>query len=166
MSHASVVEPADRMDPGGRQDRSDQWLLAQRRKLERHREFRREQLAHLETPAAGTTHPPPANSAGEPTENPALHEVAASVAAGARAVLTNIEEALAGLADGRYELCRACQAGIPLPVLEAIPETVLCLDCQHSFAQGQPSAVRHRPSGHLRRSRRTRRRPRRHHHGL
>ncbi len=41
-----------------------------------------------------------------------------------------IAEARAALRDGTYGTCRGCGRAIPEERLEAVPETVLCLDCQ------------------------------------
>lgn len=92
--------------------------------LVRLRDFRREQLDGLErrdmTSATG--------AALDPT-----CEVNALVAAGARRALADIELALSRLATGRYGRCRICDTGIPLAVLQAIPQTTVCLSCLHSI---------------------------------
>jgi DnaK suppressor protein len=44
-----------------------------------------------------------------------------------------IAEARRALADGSYGTCRGCGREIPKERLEAMPEAVLCLDCQRHF---------------------------------
>jgi DnaK suppressor protein len=61
---------------------------------------------------------------------PALREVDALVAAGARRAVGDIASALDRMRRGRYGDCRSCGDAIPLAVLEAIPQTTLCLACQ------------------------------------
>jgi RNA polymerase-binding transcription factor DksA len=105
-------------------------LLALREELQRQRDFRTEQLAHLDThddqgPALMGYGP----RAADPDAADALDEVRALVAAGARQALADIELALARMDDGRFGRCRTCDAAIPLAVLTAIPKTTLCLAC-------------------------------------
>jgi DnaK suppressor protein len=98
--------------------------------LERQRDFRKEQLAHLvahdENRASLVGYGPRALN-GDAVR--ALDEVRAVVAAGARQALADIELALARIHDGNYGKCRACDAGISLAVLTAIPTTTLCRSC-------------------------------------
>lgn len=47
-----------------------------------------------------------------------------------------IEEALRALRDGSYGTCRGCGRTIPAERLAAVPEAVLCIDCQRRF-EGQ-----------------------------
>lgn len=110
------------------------WLVrhlpALRDELERQRDFRNEQLAHLiahdENRVSLTGYGPHAMD-GDAAR--ALDEVRAVVAAGARQALADIELALARMNDGNYGRCRACDASIPLAVLTAIPTTTLCRTC-------------------------------------
>jgi RNA polymerase-binding transcription factor DksA len=44
-----------------------------------------------------------------------------------------IEEARRALADGTYGTCKSCGRDIPAERLEAVPEAVLCLECQRHF---------------------------------
>jgi DnaK suppressor protein len=44
-----------------------------------------------------------------------------------------IEEARRALANGTYGTCRSCGRQIPAERLEAVPEAVLCMDCQRHF---------------------------------
>ena len=44
-----------------------------------------------------------------------------------------IEEARRALADGSYGTCRSCGEQIPAERLQAVPEAVLCMDCQRRF---------------------------------
>jgi DnaK suppressor protein len=106
-----------------------------REELEKLRDFRHEQLAHLlahdknRTSLAG--YGPRAD--GDATR--ALNEVRALVTAGARQALADIELALTRMNDGNYGRCRACDSAIPLAVLTAIPTTTLCRSC-HPPAAG------------------------------
>jgi RNA polymerase-binding transcription factor DksA len=105
-------------------------LPALRKELERQRDFRNEQLAHLsahdENRASLVGYGPRAMD-GDAAR--ALDEVRALVAAGARQALADIELALARMNEGTYGRCRACDADIPLAVLTAIPKTTLCQAC-------------------------------------
>ena len=47
-----------------------------------------------------------------------------------------IAEARRALADGSYGTCRGCGREIPEERLEAVPEAVLCIDCQRHFEGG------------------------------
>jgi DnaK suppressor protein len=113
---------------------SSRWLVrhlpALRDELERQRDFREEQLAHLivhdENRTSLTGYGPRALN-GDAAR--ALDEIRAVVAAGARQALADIEFALARMDDGKYGKCRACDAGIPLAVLTTIPTTTLCRSC-------------------------------------
>jgi RNA polymerase-binding transcription factor DksA len=116
------------------------WLARQlpalRAELERQRDFRTEQLAHLvahdenRTSLAGYgPHAMDADAAR------ALDEVRAAVVAGARQALADIELALRRMNSGNYGRCRLCNAGIPHAVLTAIPKTTLCLACQPRAAR-------------------------------
>jgi DnaK suppressor protein len=44
-----------------------------------------------------------------------------------------IEEARRALADGSYGTCKSCGRAIPPERLEAVPEAVLCVNCQRHF---------------------------------
>jgi RNA polymerase-binding transcription factor DksA len=44
-----------------------------------------------------------------------------------------IEEARRALANGTYGTCKSCGKEIPAERLEAVPEAVLCLNCQRHF---------------------------------
>lgn len=106
-------------------------LPALRQELERQRDFRKEQLAHLiahdenRTSLAGY-----GPRATDEDAARALREVRALVTAGARRALADIELALARMNDGSYGRCRTCGAGIAPAVLTAIPATTLCRACQ------------------------------------
>jgi DnaK suppressor protein len=121
------------------------WLVRQlpamRKELERQRDFRNEQLAHLiahdENRTSLVGYGPRAMDRDAAR---ALDEVRALVAAGARQALTDIELALARMNDGTYGRCRACNADIPLAVLTAIPKTTLCQGC-HSPDVGTPATA-------------------------
>lgn len=113
------------------------WLVRQlpalREELQRQRDFRTEQLAHLiahdDNRMSLAGYGPRAKD-GDATR--ALREVRALVTAGARQALADIELALARMSEGSYGRCRACDAGIAPAVLTAIPATTLCRACQLS----------------------------------
>ena len=135
--------------PPGAGDRpvtDDRDLLARRvpalrAELVRQQGFRREQLASL---APGGSSPDGLAGRGpDREESPGLSEVQALVESGARHALGDIELALARIRTGRYGRCRACGAVIPLAVLEAIPQTTLCLRCCR-LRDRIPRAGRHR----------------------
>ena len=44
-----------------------------------------------------------------------------------------IEEARRALVDGSYGTCKSCGREIPAERLDAVPEAVLCLNCQRHF---------------------------------
>jgi DnaK suppressor protein len=44
--------------------------------------------------------------------------------------LTNIENALEQMRQGRYGVCDACETAIPLARLQALPYATLCIQCQ------------------------------------
>jgi RNA polymerase-binding transcription factor DksA len=111
-------------------------LPALRAELERQREFRDEQLAHLVSHDDDRTLPAgygPRATDGDAGR--ALREVRTLVAAGARQALADIDLALARMNDGSYGQCRACDADIPLAVLTAIPATTLCRACHRPPAR-------------------------------
>lgn len=95
------------------------------------RGFRREQLASLaaDERARRTSARPAAQFANRNSE-PSVREVQALIEAGARHALDEIECAISRMATGDYGRCRACGAEIPVAVLDAIPQTTLCLSCQ------------------------------------
>jgi RNA polymerase-binding transcription factor DksA len=129
-----MVQPSLAAPRGQRQAASRRLvrqLPALRDELERQRDFREEQLAHLNTHENNRTllagygpHTADADAAR------ALREVRAAVAAGARQALADIERALARISDGTYGRCRDCDADIPLAVLMAIPKATVCLTCR------------------------------------
>jgi DnaK suppressor protein len=51
---------------------------------------------------------------------------------GARFALAEIEAALSRMDAGRYGICQACDAAIPIERLEVLPMAALCLNCQHA----------------------------------
>lgn len=160
MPHLSRTSASDVR--ARQQDRTEHWVRCLRRKLERHREFRREQLAALAAPGSDAR----SAAVDEHAKNPAMFEVASMVTGGAKEALAKIEEALTSMADGSYGFCRACDGDIPLALLEAIPETVLCLDCQRSFRPGPERTAPDRPADRHGHSGGPTKLPRRRHHGL
>jgi RNA polymerase-binding transcription factor DksA len=118
-------------------------LSVLRTALEQQRDFRREQLAHLDVHQATPGSPVTDDSAVVDTVL-ALREVEALVAAGARRALADIEVALARMQTGSYGYCRVCGTDIPVVVLDAIPTTTVCLACQQSTDRSAIEGVRDR----------------------
>lgn len=116
--------------------------------LVRQRDFRREQLAQLDM-RSGTTSPSQAVHGAACDTTPSVREVQALVRTAARRALDDIELALARIRTGDYGRCRACGSGIALAVIESIPQTTLCLDCQRlgDHAGGLVPARDRRPPG-------------------
>lgn len=44
--------------------------------------------------------------------------------------LCSIDKALERMREGKYGKCEACDSGIPMMRLQALPYAVLCIDCQ------------------------------------
>ncbi|WP_146161294.1 TraR/DksA C4-type zinc finger protein [Nocardia sp. MDA0666] len=63
----------------------------------------------------------------------ARREVTVTLVVAARQALTDIDEALALIAAGRYGRCRACHTDIPIHLLQTIPTTQWCLDCRQQL---------------------------------
>lgn len=131
MPPTAVVETDGAQVQRRAQERRASRLLDLRRRLEQQRNFRLEQLAELDAAAEGYDQMGREAVGSHSCGSSALHEVAALLAAGARHALADIEVALASMAAGRYGRCQACHAEIPQALLEAIPESRLCLDCRH-----------------------------------
>lgn len=104
--------------------------------LLRRRDYRREQLAELDVhERSGRASKWRAGQGAACDSEAPVREVQALVAAGARRALADIELALARIATGDYGRCRECGAGISLAVLEAIPQTTLCLSCHRRYEE-------------------------------
>jgi len=117
-------------------------LPALRATLERHLHFRREQLAELDASLRGhDAGNRPVRDGAEQEPSSPLRQVDALVAAGARRALADIELALLRMRTGRYGRCRSCGVPIPLPVLEAIPKTTICLLCQQREDHAEEGAL-------------------------
>jgi RNA polymerase-binding transcription factor DksA len=88
-----------------------------RRELEHEREFRLEQLISL------------SYEPGVPGSS-ALEEVRATLRAGARRALAEIDAALFRISRGTFGTCEVCARQVPLHRLAAIPTTRLCPLCE------------------------------------
>ena len=86
-------------------------LAAFREQLEEQRRFRIEQLEQLDA---------------VPTDD----DVAAALAAGARAALHDVLAALHRIDTGSYGACTECGARLPLERLEILPQVGQCLPCR------------------------------------
>ena len=91
-----------------------------RRTLITQREFRLEQLDQLDRQRGGRA------------LSSAHREVYVSLAVGARTALQEIEAALWRVEQGTYGSCVTCGVELDLQVLEALPQTSRCLDCQRA----------------------------------
>jgi DnaK suppressor protein len=99
---------------------TDEQLAVLRGMLEQQRAFRVDQLAQLHRP--GT--PGPLGSANQ--------EVVASLTAGARAALHDVQKALWRLDEGTYGACTRCGEPLGLERLEILPQAGLCMPCQRN----------------------------------
>jgi DnaK suppressor protein len=143
-------------DPERPDDALTHRLPALQAALEQQHRFRREQLARLEgygERLESGTGADPADPA-DPEAVLALREVDALLEAGARRALADIELALVRMHTGRYGYCRSCSATIPVPLLEAIPKTTLCLACRFRDERGRGPQGPRRTSPTVRRRRR------------
>ena len=136
MVHPSLTRSRQR--PVGDR-RLDRHLPALRKELEKLRDFRNEQLAHLLAHDKNRKSLAGYGPRADGDTARALDEVRAVVTAGARRALADIELALARMNDGCYGRCRACGSGIPLAVLTAIPTTTLCWSCHQPAAGAAPT---------------------------
>lgn len=50
-----------------------------------------------------------------------------------------VERAIRLLRDGRYGVCEGCEEQIPIARLQALPYTVLCVECQRLEEENGPS---------------------------
>lgn len=120
MSRSTLVPPLRRAIDPIRPALTDAQLTMLRHMLEQQRAFRLEQLAELHRPGV----PGPLGSADD--------EVFTSLAAGARAALRDVQNALWRMDEGQYGLCTACATPLPLEVLEILPQASACQPCQRA----------------------------------
>lgn len=90
--------------------------------LEEQRGFRIEQLAALAQPGS----PGPFGS----TDG----EIVASLVAGARAALRDVQNALWRIEAGTYGCCTHCSSPLALSRLEILPQVAFCVPCQRDVA--------------------------------
>lgn len=106
--------------PAGGPALTGEQLEILRSMLDQQREFRLDQLRQLDR-------------TGGPGELGGIdREITASLVAGARAALRDVELALQRMAEGTYGLCRRCAAAIAPARLEVLPQVTLCMPCQRS----------------------------------
>jgi DnaK suppressor protein len=99
-------------------------LAGLRAMLEEQRNFRIEQLAQL-------------HDGNEPTMLRGVdREISDSLAAGARAALDDVLDALRRMDNGSYGICTDCQALLPIERLEILPQVARCIACQRSSTLG------------------------------
>lgn len=59
-------------------------------------------------------------------------EVAATLKAGARSALREVEAALRRMDEGSYGLCISCGEPLPIERLEILPQIARCMPCQRA----------------------------------
>jgi RNA polymerase-binding transcription factor DksA len=96
-----------------------------RRMLEQQRSFRTDQLAQLRAEVSGSR------------PRPVDREINDSLAAGARAALHDVLDALRRMQAGCYGTCAECAGPIELERLEILPQVALCMRCQRTAAEPQ-----------------------------
>ena len=99
-------------------------LAALRENLHEQRLFRREQLCRLAGPACSRAEERRAQQAA------AQIEVRVQLAASARMVLADVEEALRRMDQGTYGTCHLCRHVIALDRLTIVPQARYCARCQ------------------------------------
>ncbi|WP_062982552.1 TraR/DksA family transcriptional regulator [Nocardia anaemiae] len=103
--------------------------------LNQQRRFRLQQLLELDAELDATV--APANTAAT-----ARREVTVKLADAARQALADIDETLTLITTGRYGRCRRCHAEIPIHLLQTIPTSQWCLDCQQHRPPDRPRPMR------------------------
>jgi DnaK suppressor protein len=119
-----------RSHAGKRRDQLDEYLPRLRKALEHERDFRVEQLAELAAGAGRAA--TPCAQYGQAGAQAAVREIRLLIADGARQALVDIERALAAMRAGQYGYCESCTGKVPLAVLQAVPQTRLCLTCHRA----------------------------------
>ncbi|MEU4344586.1 TraR/DksA C4-type zinc finger protein [Nocardia sp. NPDC023852] len=126
MTHAHRVSRAPLTDH----------LPALRATLHQQRRFRLQQLAELDAEIDRATAPTHA-------ADTARHEVTNKLAVAARQALADVDETLTLITTGRYGHCRGCHTEIPIHLLQTIPTTQWCLNCQQRLpASGSSRPIR------------------------
>jgi RNA polymerase-binding transcription factor DksA len=104
-------------------------LAALEENLHEQRRFREEQLRQIAAVPS---------RAGEPSRPGAAQtEVRVKLAASARMVLSDVEAALARLADGRYGRCHLCRRPVDRERLMIVPQARYCARCQQVREAGR-----------------------------
>lgn len=67
---------------------------------------------------------------GDVANEGATNELNSQLASIETRELSFIERAIQLMRDGRYGLCEECSGAIPVARLQALPYTVMCVDCQ------------------------------------
>ncbi|MYQ65322.1 MULTISPECIES: TraR/DksA family transcriptional regulator [Streptomyces] len=99
-------------------------LAVLRAGLREQRLFRREQLQQLSRTAPDRADAPPGPA------DPSRAEVRAALAASARMVLTDVEDALTRMDKGGYGVCHLCRGPIARDRLLIVPQARFCARCQ------------------------------------
>jgi hypothetical protein len=116
----TIVQGSEGPAPSARFCGTEADLRALCSDLEQRRRFRVEQLRQLDAPL----HPRVFDGPGG-----ARTAVTVDLVAAATVALSEVEEALARIADTSYGLCEACGAAIALPRLRELPMVRWCASC-------------------------------------
>ena len=95
-------------------------------KLEEEKKSLEEEIKKLETPPDFGDFPGEDDETDESEESYNQLSAAASL----KDKLTEIDDALLRIGEGKYGLCQSCGAEIGEDILETIPESRLCQDCK------------------------------------
>ncbi len=99
--------------------------------LEQQRSFRTDQLAQLHTEREARLRGATSGASSRAVDL----EINASLAAGARAALHDVLDALRRMEAGCYGTCSHCLGPIELERLEILPQVALCMRCQRAAAE-------------------------------
>jgi len=79
---------------------------------------------------AWQTTPQTGGDIGDEANHGASHELNTQLAALENRELSQVEQALQLIREGRYGKCEHCSHSIPIERLRAVPTTILCVACQ------------------------------------
>jgi len=84
--------------------------------------------------------PDPGNGSGDvgdAANNGSQSELNSQLAALESRELSQIEQAIQSIRDGRYGRCEFCGSSIPITRLKALPYSTLCIECQRQEEAGE-----------------------------
>jgi len=76
---------------------------------------------------------------GDVANEGALSELNSQLASLETRELRFVERAILLISDGRYGICERCESTIPIARLQALPFSVLCVNCQREEEEQGPS---------------------------